>query len=361
MTSPAPHPFRPAEAAPRCTVGLLTWNAGADALACLTSLHAQSEPAFDLIWIDNASHDGTVPRLLAAFPTLPAPHVNPVNLGFCKPHNDAIAACRTPYYLALNQDVVLEPDYIRALCDWMDEREELALVGGLILMLEPPASFAPAAAQSSGEGSAPHPSAPRVYSAGMAFPRARFAFELGMGGPIRPEFNTRRLVPAVDGAAMLLRVAACRRASFPAHEIFPESFFAYGEEVDLAQRLARLGLLCGVEGAARASHRGQGSGGLTQPAIRARFLLNHWLVTLRNDAWFTILRDLPYILRGELSFWLPEYLKSPAAVPRALAGLLRQFTPARRFYKTFEAQHGPTTQNLQANRRAAQSSLRALR
>lgn len=367
MSAPAPQPFRPQApeaAAARCTVGLLTWNAGEDGLACLRSLGAQTEPVFDLIWIDNASHDGTVERLCAEAPQLAPPHVNATNLGFCKPHNDAIAACRTRYYLALNQDVVLEADYIRALCDWMDQREDLALAGGLILITPGSEKLASTVANHTTAASEAQPSTPdgepRVYSAGMAFPRGRFAFELGMGGPVRPEFNGRRIVPGVDGAAMILRVEACRAASLPQHEIFPEAFFAYGEEVDLAQRLARLGLACGVDGAARAWHRGQGSGGFGRASIRAGFFRNHWLVTLRNDGWPTILRDLPAIARGEWRYWLPEYRLSPRALWPALCGLAREWLAARRFYRSFERRHGPTAKRLRLNRDSAREALRAL-
>ena len=163
-------------AAARCTVGLLTWNAGADGVACVESVLAQSEGPLDLAWVDNASTDGTTTRLRERFPELPEPLVNPRNLGFCVGHNQALAACRTPYYLALNQDVTLAPETIEKLCDWMDERPELALVSGLILM--PPESTKQ---EEPGEASGTVWTEERVYSAGLVFPRARFAFELGMG------------------------------------------------------------------------------------------------------------------------------------------------------------------------------------
>src|SRR6185295_19166477 len=102
-----------------------------------------------------------------------------------------------------------------------------------------------------------------------------------------------------------------RSASLPPDEIFPEDFFAYSEEVDLALRLARCGLRCGVDGAAHARHTGQGSGGLQRSEIRARFFLNHWLLTLRHDPWHDIIREFPYILRGEFQYWLPLYLRHP--------------------------------------------------
>lgn len=320
----------------RCTVGLLTWNAGADGPAAVASVRTQTESPLELLWIDNASTDGTVECIRAAFPDLQPALVNPRNLGFCAGHNQGLAACRTPYYLALNQDVVLEPDYIAAVCDWLDTAPELALASGLIL--------------TPGKGS--------VYSAGMAWPRARFAFELGMGGPVREEYRGRRWVPAVDGAVMILRVEACRRVSLPEGQVFPEEFFAYGEEVDLALRLARAGYRCGVEGSALATHRARGSGGFKRTAIRARFFLNHWLLTLRHDGWPTILKELPWTLRGELRYWLPEYARHPAALALALAWLAGRAPGARRFYHEFERRFGPTRAQMDNLRRMSSEALR---
>jgi GT2 family glycosyltransferase len=306
----------PASAA-RCTAGLLTWNPGELGERCVASLLAQSEPLLRVDWIDNASADGAPGRLRARFPALPSPEVNPRNLGFCAPHNRMLARCATPYYLALNQDVALAPDYVARLCDWMDS--------------EP----------------------------GLAFPRARYLFHLGAGRPYGEPYLGRRRVSGVEGSALLMRVADCRRAIVDGpEEIFPESFFAYYEEVDLTLRLARLGLGCGVDGRAVAVHAGKGSGGFGQPAIRARFLANHWLTTLRNEPWSRILRDLPWIVRGEARYWLPEYLAAPEALARALAILAREAPSARRAWRRSLETLGPGLAGLASARRLAVTETR---
>jgi GT2 family glycosyltransferase len=351
QTQPDPVQPQPAKtttvgaAQPRCTVGLLTWNAGEDGPRCVESILKQTGPDARIDWTDNASTDGTFQRLRTAFPCLPEATVNSENLGFCTPHNGMLARCVTPYYLALNQDIVLAPDYVRRLCDWMDGEPELALVSGVTL--RPPAD---PAAPSEGDV---------IDSAGLVFPRARYHFHLGMGRLYGARYAVRRRVPGVEGAAMLMRVAACRRAAVPPGEVFADGFFAYCEEVDLAIRLARLGFSCGVDGGAVAVHRGKGSGGHAQVAIRAHFLANHWLVALRNEPWSLMLRELPYILRGELQYWLREYLRHPAAFARALGILPREAAAARRFYRDFERRFGPTLPGLLRYRREALAAVRA--
>lgn len=329
----------------RCTVGLLTWNGGGGVVECVRALLAQEESPLEIVWVDNASTDGTIARLQKEFDELPGPLIQSRNVGFCAGHNEAIRHCKTPYYLALNQDAVLEPDYIRRLCDWLDEESNLALAQGLILQDEGHRRLDQA----------------RVWSAGLVFPRTRFHFQLGMGGPIRLAWQRRRLVPGTDGTAMVLRMEAVRRASLPADEIFPESFFAYGEDIDLAQRVLRLGYDCGVDGQAVAWHAGKGSGGHSRLAIRAGFLGNHWLITLRNEPSGLILNELPYWLRGELQYWLPEYARHPLAFFAALGRLFKLGIGARRFYHRFERTHGPTHKHLVRARAQALDALRASR
>jgi GT2 family glycosyltransferase len=330
----------PTQREPRCTVGLLTWNAGDEAFSLIRSLLSQSEEPFDMIWIDNASIDSTPERLKQAFPELSEPFINEENLGFCLGHNQAIRTCKTPYYLALNQDIILAPDYIEKLCDWLDEKETLAMSSGLILRV---------ARQDSQADGADRPA--EIASAGLVFPRVRFPFDLGRGQVPSELFRQRRLIPGVNGCAMMLRLASCRKVSIPRHEIFAVPFFAYHEEVDLALRLARAGFSCGVEGSTQAIHSEFSSEGIHQVDIMARYFSNHWLLTLRHDAWGSILRESPWILRGEIQYWLPRYLKHPSAFLRAVGRVFREYSRARRFYHELERKLGKDTRTRLASMR----------
>lgn len=344
-------PVMPTSGESRCTVGLLTWNAGDEAFGMLRSLLTQTEEPFDLIWIDNASGDGTPQRLRQEFPDLPEPFINEKNMGFCHGHNQAMRACKTPYYLALNQDVLLAPDYIEKLCNWMDENENLAMTSGLIMNVTRDEPHA-------GDKGMPAD----IASAGLVFPRVRFPFDLGHGQAADGTFRQRRLTPGVNGAAMMLRLSGCRHVSIPRDEILADSFFAYHEEVDLAMRLARGGFLCGMEGSTQAIHSGFSSGGIHQPGIMAHYLSNHWLLTLRHDSWGCMVRESPWILLGEIRFWIPRYLKHPLAFLRALRQLYDRFSRARGFYHMLENRLGITTQTrLNSMRNQAREYLRKSR
>lgn len=101
----------------RVYVGIVSYNSRADLPNCLAGLAAQTYPDVSIWVLDNASEDGSADWLGEH-----APHVklirSPQNLGFGRGHNQILAACRLQpddFYLALNPDVSLEPNYIAAL------------------------------------------------------------------------------------------------------------------------------------------------------------------------------------------------------------------------------------------------------
>lgn len=300
-------------AAPRCTVGLLTWNGEQDVAACVRSLIAQTEPNIEFIWVDNASSDSTCKVVAQACPQFPAPVIMDHNTGFCGGHNHAFGLASGRYYLALNQDAVLAVDYIQRLCDWMDEVPELGLSSGLILW----------------GGDRPAEES-KIYSAGMAMGHGRFPFELERNQVLAERHRVKRCVPAVTGAAMMIRRAAAEDSGTESGKLFPREFFAYFEEVDLAMRLAEADWKCGVEGGALAWHAERGQGGSGHTSIRAHYLKNHWLVSLRHDSILDWLREFPAIVLGEIRHYAPKYLTAPGATLRAIVQCAQLIAKSRR-------------------------------
>jgi len=299
----------------RCAIGLVTRDGERDIVGCVQSIVSQTEPPAEIIWIDNASSDETLELVRRRFPDFAQPEIMAENTGFCAAHNRAFERSHAPYYLALNQDAFLAPGYIERICDWMDENPSLGAVSGLILDT--------AVADVDADAN--------VYSAGMAVSRGRVPYEIHMGRPPNIWDRDRRLVPAVTGAAIIVRRDAVRQVRGNIEPLFPEEFFAYFEEVDLALALARGGFRCGVEGAALAWHAARGQGGRYDHELRYHYFKNHWLLSLRHDSWLDWLREAPQLLRGEWSFYKDQYRAQPKAFVRATAfALNRLFSrPAR--------------------------------
>src|SRR5690348_9785519 len=80
---------RMSSAVPSVAVIVVNWNRQTDTLRCLESLVAAGQPQADVFLMDNASTDGTVAAVRAAFPSVRVIE-NERNLGFAAGNNVAL-------------------------------------------------------------------------------------------------------------------------------------------------------------------------------------------------------------------------------------------------------------------------------
>jgi len=71
---------------PKVAVNIVTFNSADDIRACLESIRAQTFPNYRIHIFDNASVDETL-KAIEPFEVDYFVH-SPVNVGFCKAHND---------------------------------------------------------------------------------------------------------------------------------------------------------------------------------------------------------------------------------------------------------------------------------
>jgi GT2 family glycosyltransferase len=97
---------------------VLTYNQRDKTLRCLKSLRATTDPPFHVVLWDNGSQDGTVGAVSRAFPEVLIHH-HPSNLGVAGGRNAAaelaIKIFRPSHLLFLDNDIILEPDCVKAL------------------------------------------------------------------------------------------------------------------------------------------------------------------------------------------------------------------------------------------------------
>lgn len=124
---------------PSVTAVLACHNRRAKTLACLASL-ARQEGAYDLriVLFDDGSTDGTAQAVREAYPgtTILSGDGMAFWAGGMRAAFAAARACRSDFYLWLNDDVVLVPHALESLIATARERERsgdrLALVGGAV-------------------------------------------------------------------------------------------------------------------------------------------------------------------------------------------------------------------------------------
>jgi GT2 family glycosyltransferase len=82
--------------------------------------------------VDNASTDRSLDLVNQYFPAATVIR-NADNTGFCIAHNQAIRASKGAYYMALNSDVIMQPEYLSSLVSALEERPDYGSAAGKLL------------------------------------------------------------------------------------------------------------------------------------------------------------------------------------------------------------------------------------
>lgn len=182
---------------------------------------------YEIFVVDNASKDKTVEMVRAKYPQIKL-IVNQKNVGFSKANNQAIDQAKGAYVLVINPDTITSADTIYKVITFMDAHQK---AGGLgVRMINAQGKYL----QESKRG-LPTPMAAFTKFTGLSklFPHSKVLNKYYMGWI--NEFETAK-VDVLAGAFMLLRNSALKKVG-----LFDESFFMYGEDIDLSYRLTLAG------------------------------------------------------------------------------------------------------------------------
>jgi N-acetylglucosaminyl-diphospho-decaprenol L-rhamnosyltransferase len=115
---------------PRCSVILVTYNSGAQIEACLRALSSQD---CEIIVVDNASQDDTVPQVQALAAEFPVQLLTiSRNVGFAGGVNQGVCAASSDVLLMLNPDAVAEAGAVDAMLACMTACGASAAGGALL-------------------------------------------------------------------------------------------------------------------------------------------------------------------------------------------------------------------------------------
>ena len=96
---------------------------------CLESLAAAPpRRSMEIIVVDNASADGSAEMIQARFPEVKVIR-NSENLGFSRGNNGGIRQCQGRYIALVNPDVIVFPDCLDNLADFLDQNPNVGNVG----------------------------------------------------------------------------------------------------------------------------------------------------------------------------------------------------------------------------------------
>ncbi|MBC7426503.1 MAG: glycosyltransferase [Bacteroidia bacterium] len=181
----------------------------------------------EVIVVDNNSVDGSVAMVKERF-TDAIVIANTENYGFSKANNQAINISKGKYILLLNPDTVVREDTFVKTVAFMDAHPE---AGGLgVHMIDGRGKFLPESKRG-----LPTPQVAFYKMAGLSklFPKSKLFGQYHLG--FLPEKETNE-VDVLSGAFMMLR-----RETLDKTGLLDETFFMYGEDIDLSYRIKKAG------------------------------------------------------------------------------------------------------------------------
>jgi GT2 family glycosyltransferase len=195
---------------------------------CLSSVKRACEQLdAEIFVVDNNSVDGSVKMVREKFPEVILIE-NKDNTGFSKANNQAIRVSKGEYVLLLNPDTVVEDDTFSRALSFMDAQPD---AGGLgVKMIDGKGNFLPESKRG-----LPTPSVAfyKIFGLSRFFPKSKIFGKYHLGYLDENEINP---VEILSGAFMLLRKSVLDKIG-----LLDETFFMYGEDIDLSYRILKAG------------------------------------------------------------------------------------------------------------------------
>jgi len=283
------------------SVIVLNYNGRHFLEGCLASLEAQRFHDFEAWLVDNGSQDGSVEFVADRFPWVRVMTLGQ-NLGFCAGNNAAIKQAKGDFIVLLNNDTVVEPEWLGALVGAAQEDPRVGICASRILSLHRP---------------------DLIYAAGDCYSIAGHAFRRGEGLSAAGRFEKAEEVFTACACAALYR-----RSMLDEIGLLDEDFFSNCEDVDLGFRSRLGGYSCLYVPEAVVYHFGSGTAGVKNARVEFLDSRNIEYVFFKNMPGLLLLQYLPLhvmLLSRTFAQRLPEGLAVAFLRGKAdfLANLLR--------------------------------------
>ena len=195
---------------------------------CLHSvLKAAKNLSCEIFVVDNNSVDGSVAMVEEKFKTVKL-IANKKNTGFSYANNQAIKQSAGEYILLLNPDTVVEENTFEKVISFMDAHPD---AGGLgVKMLDGKGNFLPESKRG-----LPTPSVAfyKIFGLSNLFPKSTLFGKYHLGYLDKDKTHE---IEILSGAFMLLRKSVLEKIG-----LLDETFFMYGEDIDLSYRIIKAG------------------------------------------------------------------------------------------------------------------------
>ncbi|MCF0207089.1 MAG: glycosyltransferase, partial [Bacteroidales bacterium] len=195
---------------------------------CLNSVFAAAKHCdTEVFVVDNNSVDGSCTMLREKFPQVRLIE-NKKNYGFSYANNQAIRQAKGEYILLLNPDTVIEEDTLSLVCGFMDSHPD---AGGLgVKMIDGKGRYLP---ESKRGLPTPKVAFYKIFGLSKLFPKSEKFGKYHLTYLDKDEIHK---IDVLSGAFMLLRAETLEKIG-----LLDETFFMYGEDIDLSYRITQGG------------------------------------------------------------------------------------------------------------------------
>ena len=205
----------------KVAIALLGYNSRDYLGRFIPSLLNSTYDDFDIVFIDNGSQDDSVDLVKTRFPTVKIFKVAH-NRGFTNGYVESLRYIDAPYYVILNSDVEVSPNWIGPIVGLMDKTPEIAAAQPKILHYDNKSNFDYAGA-----------SGGFIDRYGYPFCRGRIFDELESD---KGQYDDQMEIFWATGACLFIRSEVYHRLGG-----FDNDFYAHMEEIDLCWRIKNAG------------------------------------------------------------------------------------------------------------------------
>jgi GT2 family glycosyltransferase len=297
------------------SVIVVTIGVGNHLKECLDSLKAQTYPDREIIIIDNSTRADLGRELAGADPQIKL-YSSRVNLFYCQALNKGIEMGGGEFILCLNDDIILDRDFIKEGLKGFSLDSRVGSVSGKIL-------------RSDGK---------TIDSTGLFLSALRTAKERGYGQRDKGGYEAEGYIFGVSGACAFYRKEMLEDIKEGGY-YFDPAFRLFYEDLDVAWRAKRSGWKGYYVPTAVSYHvRGlsvRNGKGLGRPLAR-RYLSdelqlylirNRYLCLAKNETLFSFLVHLPFIALYDFVIWSYVLLFRPRVIKNFLADLMFSKNP----------------------------------
>ena len=217
---------------PKVAVIVVNWNGREDLLECLESLKKIVYPAYCVIVVDNGSSDGSADAVTEKYPDVRLLR-SPTNLRFAGGNNlglKEVFQSDDDYCLLLNNDTIVEPDFLDHLVATAEADEQVGLLCPKILYNDRRDVI--------------------WFAGGVLKPAWGYVRHYGLRQKDGERYNQRREVSYLTGCCLLIKRRALNLVGY-----LDEGYYLYSEDADYCIRALKSGFKLVYEPRARIYHK----------------------------------------------------------------------------------------------------------